>query len=153
MSRTEVQNRSQRPPENGQDLDGQEGQSTGHKLAEWVTLGVSILLVLALGGYLAYQAVRGETPFVPASVTPLIAQAKPEGNRYILPVEVENRGARTVRDFKGELTFRTPDGRWHTREFTIDFLGEHSKEMLYFYLEHPPKDLEILAGPQKYALE
>ena len=75
----------------------------GRKLAEWVSLGGSSLLVAGIAGFLVYQAILGESEYVPATVTPQPNEVREVGGWYVLAVEVRNHGRRTLRGFTGEV--------------------------------------------------
>lgn len=131
--------RGQRPPE--------------RKLAEWVTMGVSAALVLGVAGFLVHQVTLERTPFVAVEVRPLLEEAREEQGRYILPVEVKNRGHHTLQDFEGQVVYRSPEGERETRTFKIDYLGEQSEQKVYFYFERPPREISVEARPHSYILE
>jgi uncharacterized protein (TIGR02588 family) len=141
--------------------DGNHNGGRGHgpgaagrrKVAERVTLGISGAIVLGVAGFLVFEMVRADGPFVAADVRPLVDQARHAHGRYILPVEVRNRGGRTLQDFRGEVTYRVPDGTAERREFRIDFLGEHATQTVYVYSAHDPRGLRVDAQPLDYRVE
>jgi uncharacterized protein (TIGR02588 family) len=132
---------------------GKHERSAGRKLAEWVTMGVSALLILALAGYLVVEGMKPQPPYVRAEARPLIEQVRQQGERYILPVEVANHGERTLRDITMELRYVSPGGKEETREFTIDYLGEKSSQSLYFYFDEHPGGLQVEARPVSYRFD
>jgi uncharacterized protein (TIGR02588 family) len=149
---------SERNPSAGRvtSRDGHEPASragAGRKLAEWVTLGTSALLVLGVAGYLAYHATRQHEPHIAVDVRPLLDQVRHKEGQYILPVECRNLGDRTLQDFRGEVTYRGSDGSTERREFRIDYLGERATQTVYVYSERDPKGLEVRAQPLDYRLE
>lgn len=143
------------------DPDGRGGDSAvsggrrehpGRTVAEWVTLGSSVVIVTALTGYILYHAMREDAPYVVAEVRPLMDQVGRDGGKYILPVEIHNMGRRTLRDFRAELTYRTADGREQTRAIQLDFLAEHARERRYFYFDQDPRTMQVQARPLGYGL-
>lgn len=136
----------------GGDPADDEREYLGRKVAEWVTLGLSVVIVTGLAGYILYQALREDAPYIPAEVRPLMDQVGREGGKYFLPVEVHNRGRRTLRDFRAELTYRTTDGKQETRDIKIDFLAERARETRYFYFDQDPRGLQVEARPLGYGL-
>lgn len=126
----------------------------GRKLAEWVTMGVSTALVLGVVGFLIYQMTREQGPFVAVEVRLLADQTRQSGGRYVTPVEIHNRGRRTLRSFRGEVTFQTPDGTPGKREFEIDYLGEQVRRTVYVYFDRRPNELkDLYAVPLDYQLD
>ena len=144
-----VQQRSEKA-----DAEQNEGESesrpTARTLAEWVSLGVSALLIISMVGFLIYEGVRGQPPFVPTQVRPLAHEARRLGERYILPIEVRNLGDRTLRELEIEATYRTPEGKEETQEFTVAYLGEGSSTRLYLYLDRDPSGEKIEARAVHY---
>ena len=123
------------------------------KLAEWITLSASILIVALVAAYLIYDSTRPQQPSVPIEVRVQTAQAREEGGRYIVPVEVRNHGDRTVNALKIQVTWITPNGQPTESDFTIDYLGERASKTAYLHLDHPPDQLKLTARPFTYQLD
>ncbi|HTE20375.1 MAG TPA: hypothetical protein VK689_18580, partial [Armatimonadota bacterium] len=79
------------PARTGAGAKAEHPPSPARTLAEWVSLGISILLIVALAGYLLRAAARGDDPYVPTEVRPLLDQARQVGGAFILPVEIANQ--------------------------------------------------------------
>ena len=131
----------------------QERRSGVRTVAEWFSLGVSALLILGLAGYLVFQGLQLQPPYVPVEARPLLDQARPEGERFILPIEVVNRGDRTLRDLTLEIRSLDRDGKEQSRELQIDYLGERSSQKAFVYLERDPATAQVEVAPQLYLLE
>jgi uncharacterized protein (TIGR02588 family) len=128
------------------DSDSRGERPAGRRLAEWFTLGISTLLVVAVAGILAYEAMRGDSPFVPISVEVMKDEAVKVGQQYVVPVQVQNRGAKTVRDLT--LRVKQNGGREQDgHELRIDYLGEGAEQRVYVYLQSDPREekLEVRA--------
>jgi uncharacterized protein (TIGR02588 family) len=80
------------------------------RFAEWISLGISTVLLLCLAGYLLLQALAPDSPYLLAEARPLTAEVQQKGDRYILPIEISNQGRRTLRELKVEVQ----PGRAHT---------------------------------------
>jgi uncharacterized protein (TIGR02588 family) len=130
-----------------------QGSNGGRKLAEWVSLGISILLIVGTAGYLIYQMFLPRSPYLRLTVKPLIAEVRQQGKQYILPVEVSNNGRRTIRELTVEVKQETPEGQQSTREIKIDYLGEKSRQKAYLTLEQDPRSMKIEAAPSYYLLD
>ncbi len=108
----------------GEEDRGAKDRPAGRKFAEWVTMGVSVLVVAGVAGVLGYQAMREKHAFVPIELTPLPDQVREVNGQSILPLEVKNRGGRTLQGFKARVTSHPAQGPAEEREFEIDYLGE-----------------------------
>lgn len=75
------------------------------------------------------------------------------GSRYILPIEIANRGRRMLRDVQIEVRLRPPGGPLETREATIDTMGEGSLKRFYLYLTWPPGPGQVTVEPLSYRVE
>ncbi len=125
----------------------------GRKLAEWVTMGLSALLVLSVAGYLAYEAVRDNSSFVPVKVRVLAAQAQPTEGHFLVPIEVRNAGQRTLSNLRLRLTYRSADASEHAEDLSVDYLGERASQTIYLYLDRDPQQFPIVVRPVAYQLE
>lgn len=138
----------------GEEQDEDPRDYLGRRIAEWVTLGLSILIVTVLAAYLVYHAVREDSRFVPVEIRPLLDQARSEGGRYILPVEIQNNGRRTLVDFTAEITYGGGGaGKQQRQEIKIDFLAERARATRYLYFDADPRGLGVKATPLHYGLQ
>ena len=123
------------------------------QFAEWVTFGVSALVVVALAGYLVYDGLREDGPAVPIEVTVQLEQAAPAGERFVVPIEVRNAGRRTLTNVKVEVTQTGAAGSPLTSSFDIDYLPKSSRETLYLYIDAHPRTAKLAARATEYRLE
>ena len=137
----------------GADEREEAGPSGGRKLAEWVTMGLSVVLVLGTVGYLVYLGLRGDPPLVPVQITVLADQSREKAGRYVVPVEVRNQGQRTLKNLKVRLSQRTAGGREEAGDLTIDYLGERATATVYVYLNKDPREQPLEVEPSNYQLE
>lgn len=126
---------------------------TGRKIAEWVTLGVSLLLVLGVAAYLCYRALRETPRIVPLEVRVLAERSQKLADRHVVPVEVKNHGHRTLKNVKVKVVQRQPGVAGEATQLSIDFLGEGGVQMVYVYVQAHPRDLPVEAVPVSYELE
>lgn len=126
--------------------------STGRKLAEWVTLLISGVLVFGLAGFLLVQALRPHPKYVPVRATPRFEHVQKQGRQFFLPIEVENRGRRTIREVNIEVKWME-QGKPQSRDVPIDYLGEQSSQTAIVIFEADPRNLRVEAAPTYYRLD
>lgn len=128
-------------------------QISKRKLAEWVSLTASALLILGVAAVLVYKALEPNEPIVELTATVQMDQMRAIGERFVLPVKVSNGGQRTVHELTVEVSYQPKDAEPAKAEVTIDYLGESSDEVIYFYFDEDPKGLQVEARPASYRLD
>lgn len=113
----------------------QERQRT---LAEWVTLGISLTIMLALVGLITYEYFgRGNRPAV-IEVRPQLDELRQEAGAYYLPVEVTNEGDQTAASVWVELTLVAPDNGQESARLHVEFLaGGATEEGVVVFRQNP----------------
>jgi uncharacterized protein (TIGR02588 family) len=122
-------------------------------VAEWISLGVSALLLLGLAGYLLFQASQPRAPYITVEARPMLSDVRQEAGRYILPVAITNQGRRTLRELQVEVSYQSAGGRRETREVQIDYLGQQSRQEVYLYFDRDPRELQVQCAPLYYRLD
>ena len=115
-------------------MNNREGQSkqeaqtlADQSLAEWITLGISILILVLVVGGLGYLYFSGGSPQAPTiEIRPQLDAQRQATDAFYLPVEVVNRGVQTASDVHVQLTL-TAAGVSETVSFTIPFLPGRGK--------------------------
>jgi uncharacterized protein (TIGR02588 family) len=131
-----ARDRSDRPQsdrgEGGTDDDRR--QDRGRSIAEWVSVGISLAIVLALAGLVVYQYLVGGTRPPLVVVTPQLDAIRREADAYYLPVEVVNRGDKTAEDVRVLLSLSSDQGARQSAELGVDFLagGETARWTVVF---------------------
>ncbi len=123
------------------------------RLAEWVSFGVTAAIVAALAAYLVYDGLRANGPIVPIDVTVAIEKAAVAEGRHVVPIIVHNRGLRTAKDVKVEVTQPGSNGSVESHDFDIDYLPEGASETIFHYLDGDPRVAKIEARAVQYRLE
>jgi uncharacterized protein (TIGR02588 family) len=128
------------------------------RLAEWVSLGVSVVLIVAVSGYLVYDGVRSRSPFVPVEVRIELDRSQQRAGRHIVPVSVKNLGEHTLRDLRVTVAHRPRNGgdargEKQSQDFDIDYLGERAEQRIFIYLDEDPATLTIEARATQYRLD
>lgn len=123
------------------------------KAAERMTMVISALLVLATAGYLAWRATREQVEAVPVRLVAHVQESRAVEGGYVLPVEVENRGDRTIHQFRGEVSWKDEAGNDQQRDIEVDYIGEHASQRVYLIVQHDPHALKLTLTPHSYLLD
>lgn len=140
-------------PKTGEQSQPASGGRSARTVAEWISLGISILLILGMAAYLVYQGLQPHPPYLPIAVRPLWSQMEHGGGRYLLPLEVKNQGRRTARQLVVEVESTGPEGKPEKREITVDYLGERSTQKVYLSFDRDPRQAQLKAAPSYYQLQ
>jgi uncharacterized protein (TIGR02588 family) len=107
--------------------------------AEWVTLAVSLLVVAVVVGLIVREIPGSKRPPAPVAVA---GRVEERGDRFVVPVEVENRGQRTAENVQVQATV-TIDGEDVTADQTVDFLAGGETESMEFVFTDDPADGDL----------
>lgn len=95
----------------------------GRSLVEWITLGISVTILLVVAGLVVYESqVDDDQPTV-IEVRPAFDELRQEQGHFYLPVAVTNNGNRTVSALQVEIRLMGPDGAVQSSSLDIDFLA------------------------------
>ena len=128
-------------------------RSRVRKAAEWVSFGMSVLLILGLSGFLVREGLREEPPFVPAEVRAVVNETRLIGEQFVLPIEVKNAGGRALTSLEIEATYTASDGKEETQELNVDYLGEGSEVRIFLYLDRDPRRVPVNVRAAHYQSE
>jgi len=118
-------------------------EQKGRTTAEWVTLGVSALIVLALAGLVVFQTITQGTRPPEIEVKPLTEEVKQIGENYYLPIEVSNRGELAVEAVEVEVELRVEGKEPETIGFTVPFLAGLETDTQTVVLSDDPREGEL----------
>ena len=91
---------------------------------EWSVFGISLVIILALVGYLAYDAVTmGNAPPI---VDVKLGEPQPRDGSYVMSVTLRNLGDETAENVTVEVTLAEGGQDTESAEITIDFLPRQS---------------------------
>lgn len=115
---------------------------------EWVTFGVSALILLVVVGLMVVHAFRTDDPAAPAAGRP--GSVRQVGGQYFVPVEIVNRGDLGAAEVQvvAELTI---DGNTTSGDQVIDFLGGGETQELTFVFTVDPADGELVVNVVGFA--
>lgn len=131
-----------------------QGRRAGRQLAEWVSLAVSTALILALVVFLVHAGLTSPQGLAVPEVQALPDRAQQQGGAWILPVRVKNGGRQMLGDLGVELRYTPPGAPEPERvEATIDYLGKHSEQEVYFYVPSDPRGMAVEARALHYQVK
>jgi uncharacterized protein (TIGR02588 family) len=124
--------------------------------AEWLSLGISLVILLGIAGFLLYSGMRANGPYLPCEAEVLIDSTSRQGERYVVPLRISNTSDRSMRFVRVVVTY--PDGHRTepvTRDIDVDYLAEKSEQTIYLYFDTDPRSMSgaITAKPQHYLLD
>lgn len=130
---------------------GRDGSSSdGRTMAEWITLGISAVILLSIVGILTWLSFRGpEMPPI-IVVEPSMDQVREDDSGYYLPVVIRNTGDTTVADAVVQAELDTGSGQPETAEITIDFLDGDEIAAGTFVFREDPASGELTTGVTSY---
>lgn len=112
----------------------------GRSRAEWVSLGMSGAIVLALIGLVTYEHFAYGTEPAIIVAEPRLDELRPAANAYYLPVMVTNRGGQVAEAVIVRVSLQAGQGEPESSELTIDFLaGRASAEGTAVFREDPSR--------------
>ena len=119
------------------------------KLAEWVTLLTSVVVIVALIAYLVHDALTPASPYVEILARPSYGEVSRAGNRYVLPIDVESRADRAVTRVNIRITVAGAP----VEDVEIQYLGKRATTRIYRYFDQDPRTLRIEIAPTHYVFE
>ena len=119
------------------------------KLAEWITLVTSIVVILSLVVYLVHDLLSPASPYVEILARPAYAEVSRAGSRYVLPIDIESRADRAV----ARVNVRIAQAGAQPDDVEIQYLGKRSTVRIYRYLDQDPRTLKIEIAPTHYVFD
>jgi uncharacterized protein (TIGR02588 family) len=103
--------------------NGRDARPGPRSIAEWITLGISSLIVLGLIGLTTYFHLTASTAPATVEVEPRLSDVYRAGSRYYLPVTVRNTGGETGEDVRIRVSVTDRSGRQEAAEVIVTFLA------------------------------
>jgi uncharacterized protein (TIGR02588 family) len=123
--------------------NGDGGEDRGRTVAEWVTLGVSVAIVLALAGLVLFQWLAQGTEPPEISVEPNMEQVRQVEDLYYLPIRVTNSGEKAVEVVEVETELSVEGEAPETVGFTVQFLAGRESDEFIVVLSNDPRNGEL----------
>ena len=114
-------------------------------IAEWVTLGISLAIVIAVLGVTTWLALRGDVDPATFDVSARTEQVRQHDDAWYLPSDVHNVGDDTAADVVVRAELDTGIGEPESVEFTVTFLSGGDRTSGTAVFGHDPRagDLRV----------
>ncbi|NEQ31597.1 MAG: TIGR02588 family protein [Leptolyngbya sp. SIO4C5] len=120
-------------------------------LAEWITLGVTTLILAILVGLVVYDwRVNQNRP--PAFQVEITETARVTDSHYYVPFEIVNTGGRIARTVQVTAELHIDGIDDETGEQQIDFLSGNERKRGSFVFNHNPQAGELIIRVASYRL-
>ena len=118
-------------------------EKEGRTAAEWVTLALSVALVLSLAGLLTFNYFSRGTEPPALRVEPKLEEIRQVEARYYLPVDITNEGDLLAQNVQVALTFTPAEGEPEEVQFEVQFLNGKETASRTVVLQADPKRAEM----------
>lgn len=112
---------------NGNGEQKRHTQDEGRSLVEWITLGISLAILLGLAGLIVYEATVDDQQPTVIVVQPDFDSLRQEVNHFYLPVSIKNSGNRTVSAVEVQIRVEGEDGESESATLTVDYLAAEAR--------------------------
>lgn len=116
--------------------------------AEWVTFTVATAVLIGVLAAIATEIPGSRRPPDPVARA---GAAERRGERFVVPVVVENLGEQTAQDVQVQATL-TIDGEDQDGDQVIDFLSGGEQEEMEFVFDDDPADGELVVRVTGHSL-
>jgi uncharacterized protein (TIGR02588 family) len=138
---------------NADEREERDAPSRGpRRFAEWLTFGISLALVLTVVVFLIWRLREPVTDTPPTQVSLQLDRITERDGRFVLPIEVKNRGARSIRDLQVRVDYRE-HGERRSMDVLVDYVGQSAEQVLFVYFREDPRSLSVRAEPISYRVE
>lgn len=134
----------------GSDRNWQDQQSQGRTTVEWITLGISVMIVASLVGLITYLYVSGGSTPAVIEVKPQFDQIRQVQDQYYLPIEIRNVGGETAEEVTVQISLVSANGQTASVEVTIDFLAGHGRMKATVAFSEDPRQGEVMVDVVSY---
>lgn len=123
-----------------------ESGSPTRTAAEWVTLSISIAILVILFGAIGVFYLSGDGEKSLIEVTPLTEDVRRERDRFLLPVEIANIGERTASTVNVTVALMVDGEEVESADFSIDFLAGGASERGFAIFTTDPASADVTVG-------
>ncbi len=130
---------------------GGENGEGGQSAAEWITLSVSVAVVLAVVGLIGYDYFASAALRMPViEVDPVEEEVQQVNGAYYLLIEVTNRGEQTAEDVMVQVSLVPDQGQRETSQFTVAFLAGNDTEREMVVFKEDPSEGNLSSDVQSF---
>ena len=86
-------------------------------------------------------------------MSPRFAEVTEQAGRYVLPLDIVNSSARTIRDLQVRIDYRGEGGERRSLDVLVDYLGQESEQVVYTYFRADPRTLSVRAEAISYQVD
>ena len=110
---------------------------------EWAVFGVSAAILVALVGFLIFDAIRGgsDTPDIEVTTGDVIAR----GEHFAVPITVTNRGGQTAEGLQVEIALKKNGEDVEVAEVTFAFVPRASRREAWALFRNDPRAFHLEA--------
>jgi uncharacterized protein (TIGR02588 family) len=123
----------------------EQGKPDKRTVAEWVTLGVSIAILVAVFGAITWFYFTRNSADAVIEVKPRAELTRQIADAYYVPIEITNTGGRTAADVQVVVSHASGDDHKETSQFSIQFLagGATSRGMAVFHTDPASGEITV----------
>lgn len=118
-------------------------------ILEWAVGGLSSALVIAMVGFVIYDAVSGSSG--PPDITVTAEQVKAAGGGFRVEFRAVNRGDTTAAHLEIEGQLKRGEETIGTSEVTLDYLPPHSERRGGLFFEQDPRQYQLHLQAKGYS--
>ena len=126
----------------------------GCTIAEWVSLGISSVILVGPLALLSYLHFSGRDTPPEVEVQPRFEAVRSAGGRYYVPIGVSNRGGQTAEDVRVKVSLRTEpgqDGQGEPAEVAVQFLAGHATHQAAVAFSRDPSSGQLVVEAISYS--
>ena len=123
----------------------------GRKIAELITLGISVIIIAALIIHLIVNYQKGESPYLQFSTKIELEKLKQVGESFIVPVTIRNEGNESATFVKFKVSIES-GGKNKSYDVDLDYLGEKSEKTFFVYVDDKV-NVKISVEPLYYVFD
>jgi uncharacterized protein (TIGR02588 family) len=118
----------------------------GRSAAEWVSLGISIAILILLAGLVLYAYLSDREAPAVIEVQPQLEQVRNESGSYYLPIEVKNIGNQTAQEVSVQISLLVENVQAESITVTFPFLGggESARAVVVFPQDPALGELDVV---------
>ena len=123
--------------------------SAARSIAEWTTLGFSVLIVGGLAAYLGWDAMQPRSNVVKIESRIDWKQVQQRDRKWVLPIEIHNADRQNLSEVHLQVTWQE-NKKEQSRDVSFDYVAQGSWQRVYLWFGSDPRGLKVRAEPSFY---